>query len=329
MTSRHLNTMPTYPNVTVNKSARPPHGSAISPRAGPTGDTFWDRAQRHWPFTRIMPIIKQMPDHRINLAEHPDSNIDAYGIQVRLENVKQGTYLSLPASLLVFEINWTISSYFPLTCFSMRISSLGRNHTESSTPVRWKVAAYAPAHIVEDPAISVRWPSNGRATPSWLSFRTTVDGLQLIVRARPYSRTGVPRKINVGFVLVHEAPVQLRILPSVKGHRRLSVFRRTKVHPLNIDNSSDLIPLATCANDTGECHPSCRDFGPDHMTADRWKTILQQWELDAFSGEPDESVGSFRFPSTGLSFRPGFNMSPSSRLALIHRHCQLNARLRA
>lgn len=264
---------------------------------GEPGRTIWDKAQRCWPFTRMMSTIEQIPSYSPRLAEHPSSFRDDAGIQVRLENVKQGTYHSQPASLLLLEINWTVSSYFPLSCFSIRISSLDKKIKGSGTPTSWHVAAYAPAEIVEIPGVSSRWPADGRAIPGAIDIQTTEHGLQVNARPRSYQRTGVPRVINFGFVLVHHAPVQLRIFPSVTHHRRFSIFLRTKIWPLIVDSMGELYSIGTCDNQQeGGCHPSCNDFGPGHMTPARWKSILARLELKAFRGKPDESAWGRNLP---------------------------------
>lgn len=255
------------------------------------GDTTWDRIQRAWPFTRIMPVIKQLPRYRLDIASHPSSNFESSGIQVSLVSVKQGNYLSQPASLLFLEIEWTILSYFPLSCFSFRLRPAFRLPTTRSPSPTWFVAAYAPATVSEHLSEPSRCMASGHQDSGRLAIQKTDNGILVIVEARPDGRSGFPGKINIGFVLVHSEAMQLRIYPSATGHRRLNVFRRTKVYPLNIDNSSELLPFRTCAiQGENGCHPSCSDFGPDHMTAERWHTLVRQWDLRQFKGNPDDSV---------------------------------------
>lgn len=287
------------------------------------GATTWDRLQRSWPFTRIMPVIKQIPQSRWNLAAHPSSTFEPSGIQVRLENVKQGTYLSQPASLLLFEINWTISSYFPLSCFSFRVTPAVTSRTTRADWPGWYVAAYAPARVSEDVSV----PSQNMASPcertASLVIHKSEEGLRVIIQARRYGRSGLPGKINIGFVLVHRDAVQLRIFPSATGHCRLNAFRRTRVWPLNIDNTGELIPFITCANQgLGGCHSSCSDFGPDHMTVEKWQARCRQFDLKTFKGDPDESVRRWGHVCWPLTGRPGCSTSPRHDSVVLSLHRQ-------
>lgn len=252
-------------------------------RSHSNGMTLWHRLQRSWPLTQVKTQVDDTLARPRIVALFPKSTRDPYGIQVQLEKIKQGTYHSKRATFVTFRISLNTFHGFAEACIEIRLAAQSHAwYKKASTPPPF-IGAYGPTHIEE---ISDR-AREGERIPASVQMSLTSRGALATVRGRVPDVQIIAEGFYLGIVVVHEEAVQLKILPSTIDCRRARAFRRTQVHPINLEMRGDAgFSLTTCAlQGEGGCHPSCDNFDAAHMTPEMWKLFLCKRDAELYEGD--------------------------------------------
>lgn len=239
--------------------------------------TLWHRLQRSWPFTHINRQVDETLARPRIVALFPKSTRDAFGIQVQLEKVKQGTWHTRRATFVTFKVSLNTTRQFAEACIEFRLAARGQRWAKKEQGTMPFIAACGPALIQE----SSPRAREGQRIPAGVQMSLTARGALAPVRGRVPDVQVIPTVFFLGIVVVHEQTVQLSILPSTIDYQRAKAFRRTQVYPINLEMGGDAgSTLITCALQAeGGCHPSCDVFDAEHMTPDVWKLFLSRVTL--------------------------------------------------
>lgn len=231
---------------------------------------------------RILPLINESLQQPRTVTDFPIHTRGEAGIEVQLDDVRQGTYDSKSASLITFNVRLRDLIRYPEAFIEIQMRSDAQKLSEERKSPPF-VAAYGPSRI-EEISHHARLGSRIPATVTMSSFS---QGAILAVHGRFPEAQVVPSTFAMGIVVVHEQTVQLRVLPSMTDYRRAKAFRRTLIRPLELDMGGELgRPLVTCAlQEEGGCHSTCDDFGPTHMTPEVWKRLLRQGQARFYDGK--------------------------------------------
>lgn len=233
--------------------------------------------------SKVKKPLKTGPGQSRTVATIPARN--NFVMLVDLEKIKQGRYKSLPATLLTFAIQHSIIPMSHETCFEIRLDAKRAHRKNDLKPTVLYAGAFGPAYVAErmdqaTPAASLTHP----ATVTSISYG---NGVLVVVRDRTPVWNGVPHALRLGVVVVHSANTRVKVLPSTADHARGMVFRRSTIHPVDLDLGRQAgTPMITCARqEDGGCHSSCDDFSPEHMTPAMWKGLLAKWTVENYDGE--------------------------------------------
>lgn len=254
-----------------------------------SGMTLLHRIQRSWPLVRLGRPITNFSIGSELVSSLPYTKYDTLSAQVELENVRQGTFRSEPATLLLFEASIACTGPFIETSIELRLSHSNFKTRASSDKAPLYIAAFGPARITEPPEPGVS--TTDQRELATVEMVRSPRGALLVVRSREQLRRIFPRTLQFGVVVVHKEPGDLRVLPSTTCSHRLKAFRRAKVRPINLDIEDELgKPIVTCAQQPdGGCHPSCKEFGPEHMTSWIWEQNLTKYETRYYIGDPPDN----------------------------------------
>lgn len=265
--------------------------------------TLWHRIQRRWPYVRTERPLKEQPGYNWVAAEAPDATGAIYGVKVELDGMRQGSFHSQPACLM--KLSFTNGTVTPSAeiCYDFRLSPVEKpgKKDNTDTPADSEpdsfIAAYGPAHITSSAAhASAAESKSGR--PSSIIAYPKKDGLLLIVRRSTLFPRRLPQVFEFAMVVVHTQDVILSIIPSISKLRRAWVFQRSIVRPIRLDSAVESgEELNVCAlQGEGGCHPTCDDFGQEHMTVDVWKRMLAKHDTKKFDGDTPGSVSDLSLP---------------------------------
>lgn len=200
-------------------------------------------------------------------------------MQVELISLKQGTYESQLASYLLVEITEAMTKSIRQTRFDFEIGSAQPSTVADPSNKPFSLAAYGPAHIVSPPRAKVKVPASieMRETPA--------GGLQLTVTRSQPGNVAVPFRLTMGMVVVHSSIIRLTVYATYDTLQRLLALVRFDAIPLFIDLATEFHPMPTCARGEQDCHTSCSEFGPDHMSPAFWHKLFARWAVDRIAGE--------------------------------------------
>lgn len=268
--------------------------------------TFWHKLQRRWPYVRIEPPLKESPGWDWVTADVPDVSGARYGIKVDIDGMRQGSYQSQPACFMKLSIaNGTLTPsaeicYMFRLCPASQTSQTGTKKELDDKPCAL-IAAYGPAHITST-ATQARAAESDLVRPASIIAYPKKDGLLLIVRRSKPAPHIYPRRFHFALVVVHTQDVNLSIIPSISNWRRAWTFRRSTIRPIRLDSAVQSgEDLSGCAlQEAGGCHPTCDDFGQEHMTMDIWRRFLVNDDINRYDGDVPGNVSPLIIPARGV-----------------------------
>ena len=230
--------------------------------------------------------VRRLPT--VASAPSPRGTTDC--IQVHLNKIKQGSYESMPATLVRFEV--TISSLVRAKeiCLDLQVmSESGWKTKEGGTHHNPRIIAYGPASV----SGSIEQP--GTADPQHLAtvrMRETKQGVLLQSISSPSGWHDSPDVFHFAVIVVHSERIPIRVIPSMDSKRRMIAGKRTQVYPVILDLSTEYgEELGTCGCNGDEgCHSTCNDLGVEHMTVAKWTTVLRGFDLCKFTAESSTNV---------------------------------------
>lgn len=262
----------------------------FSPLVKQGGNSLWHRLQRSWPFIRIGRAVVQRWGVSNVVAIYPNSTRDEFGIWITVNKNKQGTFDGRSATILIFSALLTGHRSYKETCFEIRLVSKEEKPGQSTV---LRASAFGPSYVTEWPLndAQIRTPNS---LPATITSRPVRSGVLVFARSGRPGLGGVAKLVRFGVVVVHSGEVELMVLPSTSAAKWVTAFRRTRITPIPLDLAREAgSSFPTCAKQGDvACHPSCDDFGPDHMTPAVWKEQLAQGYVKDYDGDGPLTVSS-------------------------------------
>lgn len=232
--------------------------------------------------------MTDVPDVLV-VASVPDLFGDMFGVKVKLDSIKQGSYNSVPACLIKFSIENGISTEPSEICYDFRLCPFDEPELQQEPAARPSIAAYGPAHVTY-PANQAKAAESDSARPASVIAYPTPNGVLLILRQGKPAPDRLPAIFNFVMIVVHTQVVVLKVIPSYSDGRRARVFKRSTIRPIHLDLAAepgDELNITCAQQGDGGCHPTCDDFGLEHMTLDVWKGFIIQDHLRHFDGDTE------------------------------------------
>lgn len=260
--------------------------SRSSTSAPITSGRLWHRLQRQWPFLKLDLPFNEDPVEFRTVADVPNANGHAGGATADLEVLIQGSYNGAPACLMKFTLEHAFINNSQETSFEFRLSSGIPGAAMGSTARRApSIAAYGPAHII-DPSTSPIGTHTKSARPASITTYRTDHGLCVVVRRSKPGPGELPSMFHFLMIVVDIQGVELRVIPSVDYRRRALIFMKTMVRLIFLDGpGTGPNEGAHCAlQGNGGCHPTCDNYGVEHMTLEVWKRNLDVGPIVEYGG---------------------------------------------
>lgn len=250
------------------------------------------RLKRSRMMTRTELPVTGFPNEPLVVASHPTLLGSKTQIQVEMISLKQGTFNDQPASFLLFDISQSMQNDVRQLKYDFEISntrSSSTGHTRQPG-ASFSLVAYAPAHLFKPP-YTIQPLAPPEKQPAAVKIERTTTGFTFVI-TKGKDADSVPRRLKVAFIVAHTDSLLLTVFPSFPLLNHIMSFRRNIISPFALDLAMEFRPVMTCARADQDCHPTCCDFGPEHMSPELWIRTLACPGLRGYMGNltPDVST---------------------------------------